>query len=287
MTNTSKMKAALLYLGTNTWREEDNTDGVADPFEVFSPRLRCDKAIWNEYTLYLRECGVNTLIINLGDGFRYDSHPELAVDGAWTVDEMRTEIARLKGLGFELIPMLNFSGAHDIWLGASAHMIATVPYYRVCADRIDEVCAIFEPKYVHIGMDSESFETQKDFFYAVVRHKEQWWHDVYFFTDRIIGNGARAIIYADKMTEGSEAFFKGLPPSVVVSETYNGSEDALARIKTTNENGYDQLPICTDAKALGNIISDGHFLGNVALTDIIFDETRREAIFNAADAVRS
>lgn len=280
-----KMKAALLYLGTNTWREEDNTEGISDPFEVYSPKLRCDRTLFKEYTEYLRDCGINTLIINLGDGLCYSSHPELAVDGAWTVNDMKSEIARLKDLGFEVIPMLNFSGAHDIWLGDYAHMISTVPYYRVCADLISEVCEIFEPRYVHIGMDSETFETQKDFYYAAVRHKELWWHDVYFFADRIIGNGARAIIYADRLREvGEDTFFQGLPPSVIVSEAYDGSEDALARIKVIDEKGYDQLPICK--KSLEGLISSEHFLGHVAVSDIILDETRRDEIFKAADAVK-
>lgn len=286
MTNTSKMKAALLYLGTNTWREEDNTDGVTDPFEVFSPKLRCDRSLWDEYTLYLRDCGVNTLIINLGDGLRYESHPEIAVEGAWTVDEMKSELSRLRELGFEIIPMLNFSGAHDIWLGDYAHMIATVPYYRVCTDLINEVCDIFEPRFVHIGMDSETFETQKDFFYTAVRHKELWWHDVYFLTDKVLGKGARAIIYADRLSEvGEETFFKGLPPSVIVSEVYDGSEESLARIRAIDQNGYDQLPICIDLPE--GSISDEHFLGNVAVNNVILDESRREAIFKSADAIKA
>ena len=198
---------------------------------------------------------------------------------------MKDELSRLKKLGFEVIPMLNFSGAHDIWLGDYAHMIATVPYYRVCADLINEVCDIFEPRFVHIGMDSETYETQKDFFYTAVRHKELWWHDVYFLVDKIIGKGAKAIIYADRLSEvGEEAFFKGLPPSVVVSETYDGSDEALSRIRAIDQNGYDQIPICVESPE--GSISDEHFLGCVAVNGVILDESCREAIFDAADEIR-
>ena len=286
MTNTSKMKAALLRLGTNNWLEEDNFEASRCPFDLYSPKLRCDRALFDEYTEHLADREVNTLIIDLGDGLRYESHPELAVEGAWTVDEMKSEFSRLRELGFEIIPMLNFSGAHDIWLGDYAHMIATVPYYRTCADLINEVCDIFEPRFVHIGMDSETFETQKDFFYTAVRHKELWWHDVYFLVDKIIGKGARAIIYADRLSEvGEEAFFNGLPPSVVVSEAYDGSDEALARIRAIDRNGYDQLPVCISLPV--GSISDEHFLGCVAVNGVILDESRRKDIFKAADLIRA
>ena len=287
MNNDNKMKAALLCLSTNTWLEDDNTDEPHEAFELFSPKLRCDKVLWNEYTVYLRDCGINTLIINLGDGVRYESHPELAVEGALSVDELKRELSRLKKLGFEVIPMLNFSAAHDIWLGDYAHMIATVPYYRVCADLIDEVCEIFEAKYFHIGMDSESFETQKDFFYVAVRHKELWWHDVYFFVDRILGNGARAIIFTDKMKEaGNDAFFNGLPPSVIASPVYDGSEDSLDRIKAICDAGYDLFPIGIPDDALNDAVSDDHFLGAVAVNEVILDRSRHEQNLKSADAAR-
>ena len=286
MASNKKITAALLRLGTNNWLEEDNFEASRCPFDLYSPRLRCDRALFDEYTEHLAACGVNTLIIDLGDGLRYESHPEIAVEGAWAGEEMKDELSRLRALGFEVIPMLNFSGAHDIWLGDYAHMIATVPYYRVCTDLINEVCDIFEPRFVHIGMNSETFETQKDFFYTAVRHKELWWHDVYFLVDKIIGKGARAIIYADRLSEvGEEAFFNGLPQSVVVSEAYDGSEEAIARICSIDQNGYDQLPICISLP--DESISDEHFLGCVAVNDVILDESRREDIFKAADEIRA
>ena len=284
MVPNDKITAALVRLSTNNWLEEDNFEASKCPFDLYSPKIRCDRALFDEYTSYVRERGINTLIIDLGDALRYDSHPELAVEGAWTVDEMKGELARLKALGFDVIPMLNFSGAHDIWLGDYAHMIATVPYYRVCADLIDEVCELFDAKYLHIGMDSETFETQKDFYYAAVRHKELWWHDIYFFADRIIGNDARPIIYADRLREvGNEAFFQGLPPSVIVSVDCE-CDGADEMIKAIDEKGYDQLPISVSETEGA---SDEHLLGRIAIHGVIFDESRRDEIFSFADKVNA
>lgn len=283
MSDNEKIVAALLRLGTNNWLEEDNHESATCPLDLYSPKLRCDRALWEEYIHYIRKKGINTLLIDLGDGIRYESHPELAVDGAWTIDEMKSELSRLRELGLEVIPMLNFSGAHDIWLGDYAHMISTVPYYRVCADLIDEVCGLFDSKYVHIGMDSETFDTQKPLYYTAVRHKELWWHDLYFFTDRILGNGARAIIYADRLREvGEKAFFEGLPQSVAVSVNC-ADADAAEMIRMIGEKGYDQLPI--SEKPLDNTVSDGHFLGRIAINDVVLDESRRDDIFSAAYAV--
>ena len=36
--------------------------------------------------------------------------------GSWEPDRFREELRRLRGLGIEPIPKLNFSGCHDLWL---------------------------------------------------------------------------------------------------------------------------------------------------------------------------
>lgn len=60
---------------------------------------------------------------------------------------MRKEVERLRAMGFEVIPKLNFSTSHDVWLGDYSRMISTPTYYRVCRDLIEEVAEVFKPKY--------------------------------------------------------------------------------------------------------------------------------------------
>ena len=105
---------------------------------------------------------------------KYESHPELAVNGSWSREALEKEIAYAKSLGIELIPKLNFSACHDIWLGEYSRMLSTRVYYQVCADLIAEVCDIFKPRFFHLGMDEETEEHQRNYDYCVIRNHDLW-----------------------------------------------------------------------------------------------------------------
>ena len=108
----------MIQLGHNMWGEEplygDPPSDKADKYA--QPRNRTDRKLWNEVTAYAAKKGVNLLLIDLGEGLVYPSHPELAVEGSWTPEEMKKELARLRELGLEPVPKLNFSTTHDAWL---------------------------------------------------------------------------------------------------------------------------------------------------------------------------
>ena len=58
-----------------------------DEQPVFHDFLYCDKEVWRKVTDFLPSCGINTLLIDMGEGVRLDSHPELAVEGSWSKQE--------------------------------------------------------------------------------------------------------------------------------------------------------------------------------------------------------
>ena len=60
----------------------------------------------------MRKVRMNMVVIDLGEAIQYQSHPELAVKGSWPVEKFRKELARLRGMGLEPIPKLNFSTTH-------------------------------------------------------------------------------------------------------------------------------------------------------------------------------
>ena len=293
-----KMMAAIIHLTANLWREEGNTAGEnVDPIKVASPELRCDEALLDEYTAALAKAGVNTLILDLGDAVCYQTHPELAVQNAWSVEKLRAKLAKLREMGFSLIPMLNFSTAHDIWLGDNAHMIATVPYYKVCTDLIREVCRIFDyPTYFHLGWEDETYQAQEDMGleYIAVRHMDQWWHDFYLFADRVLGEGATPMFFADKMWLDADEFIKQTPPNAVVCNRFNGKLDAtaLACFERLNKENYDQLPVfdgAPNAYALqqlkeytARVIADEHLLGLAVDPLAVCVPERREAMLQTA-----
>ena len=163
----------MIQLGHNMWGErplvgEKPKSGREHMFaHDFN---RTDPGVWNEVTEYYAKKGANLVLIDLGEGLAYPSHPELAVAGSWSPERMKEEIRRLRGLGLEPIPKLNFSACHDAWLKDYGRMLATPEYYKVCADLIRDVCEIFgKPRLFHLGWDEERMGAQRKSRYAVSR----------------------------------------------------------------------------------------------------------------------
>ena len=160
--------ANLLHLSYNMWM--DWAPPGDKPDTCYQPFLRFDRKLWDDLTARMHTAGMNMVVIDLGDGVKYRSHPEIAVQNAWTTDELRRELTRLRKLGLEPIPKMNFSTTHDAWLGKYHRMVSTDIYYRVCADLIAEVIDLFDrPRFFHLGMDEEAAAQQKGFQLLVVR----------------------------------------------------------------------------------------------------------------------
>ena len=150
------------------------------PEHLALDRMHFDEPFWKEFTVKLRKSGCNTLMIDVGEGLIYQSHPELAIKGSWSPDKLKAEVDRLRGMGFEVIPKLNFSTTHDAWLGPYERMVSTRKYYEVCADVIRDAAEVFAPvKDFHIGFDEEDMPNyQRGSSMLVMRQGELWWNDL-------------------------------------------------------------------------------------------------------------
>ncbi|MCK9479106.1 MAG: hypothetical protein M0R40_06350 [Firmicutes bacterium] len=166
-----------------------------------------DKAVWDEIVEGCIENNINTIVLSLAGGVRYASHPELAEPNAWTREEIRFQVKRLKESGITLIPKLNFSTSHGQWLKEYTRMISTNTYYKVCRELISEVYTLFDsPKYIHLGMDEEDAAHQKDCEYAVYRQGELKWHDFQYLCDCVRDTGATPWVWADFYMDDTEEF---------------------------------------------------------------------------------
>ena len=239
----------LLHLGMNMW---------AKPFD----RLLCEDDMWRQCTDRMQAGGLDMLIIDVGEGVVFPSHPELAVKGSWTPEKLNAEVRRLRAQGIEAIPKLNFSTTHDAWLGAYGRMVSTPGYYKVCGDVIGDLVDIFErPRFFHIGMEEENAKMGKSHDMVVIRQGELWWHDFNFLRKEVERRGVRAWCWADwaDWRDREKDYFDHMPKSVMLSNCFYGLEadfdrpfkypserKRLESFVRTDERGYDQVPIGTN-----------------------------------------
>lgn len=238
--------ANLIHLGYNMW--EDRESPELREHRASQPHLRFDVTLWDHLLHKMANVGMNMVVIDLADGVRYESHPEIAVEKAWTVDQLRGELERMRKMGLEPIPKLNFSATHDAWLGEYSRCVSTDRYYGVCRDLIAEVIEIFgKPRFFHLGMDEETARHQRRFAYVVIRQYDLWWNDLYFFTEQVEKRGVRAWVWSDYVWNHPDDFYQRMPRSVVQSNWYYGASFSKTVRRASayvglEEHGYDQIP---------------------------------------------
>jgi len=199
-----KIWALLVHLSTNNKAPWDT-------------EVNFDDEMWSYILEESVKAGINTIVLDIGGGIEYGSHPELATKGAWSRNRVREEVKRCKDLGIALIPKLNFSTTHGLWLGEYARMVSTTKYYQVCNDLIKEAYELFDhPAYIHLGMDEEDAKHQKGRAYAVYRQKALLFHDLNFLLDCVADTGARPWIWSCPLFSYPELY-----------KQYVGTKDAI------------------------------------------------------------
>jgi len=237
----NKMWGILVHLSMHMWQDKYDT-------------LPFDDELWDYIIDESEKSGVNTIVLDLGDGIEYASHPEIAMKGAWTRKRVRTEVKRCKEAGIALIPKLNFATPHDMWLGEYARMVSTSTYYKVANDLIKEVYELFDhPKYIHLGMDEEDAKHVEKHEFAVFRQGELYWHDVRFLMDSVIDTGAKPWIWSCGLFDYPEEYKKhiGVEDAVLSPWYYNAFrkehwtpvESRAEYVTYYNEGAYAEMGI--------------------------------------------
>jgi len=243
------MWAYFIQLGENMWGDEGSTRRWTPWF----PKLNTDETVWREVIDFLPSQGFNTVLIDIGDGLQYETHPEISIPGAWSKDKLKKELDHMRSIGLTPLPKLNFSAGHDAWLKEYSRMLSTSIYYQVCEDLIKEVAELFDyPEYFHLGMDEENYGNQKHMTFCAIRHRDLWWHDAYFLFDICERLGMRPWVWADFCWHEPDAYFSKMPKSVLQSNWYYGpinkNPDGTYAEKYYNaylkleEHGFDQVP---------------------------------------------
>jgi len=217
------IRAVLVHWGHNMWGES-LPEGVTSITNgrLCNTRAKLDDSLWEIVVDRMVQRGMNLLLVDLGEFPIYPSHPELALEGSRSADWVRGEVRRLKGLGLEPIPKLNFSTAHDAWLKEYGRMVTTRRYYQVCRDIIRDAAEMFDhPRFLHIGYDEERFDSQRGF--RCIRTDEVWWHDFLFFVKTVEDAGMRPWMWSDYGWHHDDFVLK-CPKSVLHSNWYYDDE---------------------------------------------------------------
>ncbi len=296
----------LVHLGMNMWadRPVEEWGGIPKedlPFSSSAPKLRFDEPLWNEVIKRMADAGMNQVVIDLGEGIQYESHPEIAVEGSWPVAKLRDELAKLRAMGIEPIPKMNFSTCHDTWLGPWARQVSTPAYYKTCGELIEEVVKLFDkPRHFHMGYDEENYENQTKYAYVVIRQHELWWHDFEFFVKEIEKNGVRAWMWSDYYWKHPEDFVKRVPRSVLQANWhYNAklkpSDVGVQAYIDLDKAGFDQTPTGSNWSSPENFrstvkfcrehVSPGHLKGFLQTVWKPMLPQCRERQFQAVDLV--
>ena len=217
-----------------------------------------DDESWERRMAKAAANGCNMMCIDLAEGLAYSSHPELAVEGSRSPKWMNDRVRKLRSLGIEAIPALNFSTAHDHWLGSYSRMISTMPYYRMARDLIDEVYDIFEkPSMINFGMDEENSDNTSKCQLSVRRQGDLLWHDIAFFARAVRRLGSRPWMWSDYVWWRRDDYLKRVAKDIVQTNWYYGRDfdyENMPRPRRTyveaylwlDQAGYDQMPCCSN-----------------------------------------
>ncbi len=194
----------LLHLSMNMWGDNKA------PFNF-------DTDTYHDILKQMVQRGYKHLILDVGDCLRYKKHTDIAIDGAWSYERAAEETAYAKALGIDIIPKLNFSATHDVWLGQYSRMLCTDKYYEVVRDTIQEVYdAFLQPEYIHIGMDEEDTRMGAVLDLMTVRQNELLWHDIRYMLECVKNTGAKPMMWADSMLYHPEEFKAHFKPEDVI-----------------------------------------------------------------------
>lgn len=260
--------ANLLHLSYNMWGDWDRPG--AGKYWAAKPYLRFDEKLWNDLLAEMQKRGFNMVVIDVGDGIEYASHPEISVKDAWSHDKLRAELKKCRDMGLEPIPKLNFSTCHDQWMGIYARMVSTPQYYQVCEDVIAEVIDLFDkPRFFHLGMDEEEAVHQTHFEYAAMRQHGLWWRDIKFLFKQVEQKNVRPWIWGDYVWNHRESFYNEMPKSVLQSNWYrepvrgdaksvyggvfNMDIECVRTFVEVDKAGYDQMPTVSNWETPENI----------------------------------
>ncbi len=181
----SGVRNGLMTLSQLLDRAPDRRLGVTDirdwpdlavrGWHVGSPAAT-EGQVFRNWVETLARLKFNTLMLEVNDQLRYQSHPEIGRPDAPTKEQLAEWVAYARSLGFEVIPQVQVYG-HFNWVlnkpgwadlaenpeatgrwGAWNANIRDPRYYPLVFDLYQEALDVFKPSIFHIGHDEITFQ---------------------------------------------------------------------------------------------------------------------------------
>jgi len=101
---------------------------------------------------------MNMIILTMGNSVQWQSHPDIALPGAWTQEKFREFVQFIRKYHIEIVPEFNLSPCHDSWLGKYHALVGKPVYFQTIQDILSEYIDNLDPtvRTIHLGADEES-----------------------------------------------------------------------------------------------------------------------------------
>ncbi len=131
-----------------------------------------DQALGLDLVDAMAEAGMNLLAVDIADGVRYASHPELARPYSVAMTALSELVARAGGHGIEVVPKLNFSQSglhhHNDWFRPHNMLFDTDEYWELAFEVVDELIEVVHPaRFFHVGMDEDHWRSYGQYVAAI------------------------------------------------------------------------------------------------------------------------
>ena len=121
---------------------------------------------WLDATERLSRGNCNAVLVDVADGFAYPSHPKLAAKEAWNGKRFKDELRRLREMGLEPIPLLDFSAGRCKWMGCE---IGSAKATALGVALVKDVGKVFcRPRFFQVVADGWPEESREAFRRAIM-----------------------------------------------------------------------------------------------------------------------
>ncbi len=120
----------------------------------------------------MAEADMNLLVIDVADGVKYKSHPELERRYSVPMGHLKRLVQRARKSGIEVVPKLNFAQSgrhhHNEWFRPHNRLFDSEKYWKLGFELIDELIGVCGPeRFFHVGMDEDHDRSCRQFAEAV------------------------------------------------------------------------------------------------------------------------